>query len=220
MSVLFVNLKTPNGHSYQEPTGLFINNIWVMSSSGLTITSLDPAIETEIGAMQAADVSDNLPATERGKLLVRLSELIEAKKELLATIGAWDNGKTYALAMEDDLPDTIGTFRYFGGWADKNFGQTIETTPEKFAYTLRQPIGVVAQIIPWNFPLAMAAWKLAPALACGNTVEAGFPPGVVKIINGYGRETGTALIEHPLITKIAFTGSTDYEVRRSDAEKH
>lgn len=130
--------------------------------------------------------------------------------------------------MEDDLPDTIGTFRYYGGWADKSFGQTIETSPEKFAYTLRQPIGVVAQVIPWNFPLAMAAWKLGPALACGNTVvikaaeqtplsilvlatlikQAGFPPGVVNIINGSGNEAGTALIEHPLVSKVAFTGST------------
>lgn len=130
--------------------------------------------------------------------------------------------------MEDDLPDSIGTFRYFGGWADKNFGQTIETSPEKFAYTIRQPVGVVGQIIPWNFPLAMAAWKLGPALACGNTVvikaaeqtplsilllatlikEVGFPPGVVNVINGFGREAGAALTQHPLIDKIAFTGST------------
>ena len=130
--------------------------------------------------------------------------------------------------MEDDLPDTIGTFRYYGGWADKAFGQTIETSPEKFAYTLRQPFGVVAQIIPWNFPLAMAAWKLGPALAAGNTVvikaaeqtplsilvlatlikKAGFPPGVVNVINGYGREAGVALSQHPLVDKVAFTGST------------
>lgn len=113
--------------------------------------------------------------------------------------------------MEDDLPDSIGTFRYYGGWADKNFGQTIETSPEKFAYTLRQPVGVVAQIIPWNFPLAMAAWKLGPALACGNTVvikaaeqtplsilvlgtlikEAGFPPGV--LISSMGMAVKQAL---------------------------
>ncbi|KAL4802498.1 aldehyde dehydrogenase domain-containing protein [Aspergillus unguis] len=246
MSDLYVDLTTPNGHSYRQPTGLFINNEFVKASSGLTISSIDPATEKEIAQVQAAGADDvdravkaaqaafkapswkKLPATGRGRLLVRLSELIEAKKELLATIDAWDNGKTYSLAMEDDLPDTIGTFRYYGGWADKNFGQTIETSPEKFAYTLRQPIGVVAQIIPWNFPLAMAAWKLGPALACGNTVvikaaeqtplsilvlaelikEAGFPPGVVNIINGYGREAGQALIEHPLITKVAFTGST------------
>ncbi|KAJ5931048.1 aldehyde dehydrogenase domain-containing protein [Penicillium verhagenii] len=245
-SNLSVNLTTPNGHNYTQPTGLFINNEFVKAKSGLTITSLDPATEKEIATVQAAGADDvnsavqaaraalkkdswkKLPATERGRLMVRLSELIEANQTLLATIDAWDNGKTYSLAMEDDLPDTIGTFRYYGGWADKNFGQTIETSPEKFAYTLRQPVGVVAQIIPWNFPLAMAAWKLGPALACGNTVvikaaeqtplsilvlatlirEAGFPPGVVNVINGYGAEAGAALAQHPQVDKVAFTGST------------
>ena len=118
--------------------------------------------------------------------------------------------------------------RYYSGWADKGFGQTISTTPEKFAYTIRQPIGVVAQIIPWNYPLSMAAWKLGPALACGNTVvikaaeqtplsilvlgtlikRAGFPPGVVNIINGLGREAGAALVQHASVDKVAFTGST------------
>lgn len=124
--------------------------------------------------------------------------------------------------------EAITTFRYYSGWADKTFGQTINTTPQKFAYTIRQPIGVVGQIIPWNYPLSMAAWKLGPALACGNTVvikaaeqtplsilvlgtlikEAGFPKGVVNIINGYGREAGAALVQHPLVDKVAFTGST------------
>jgi aldehyde dehydrogenase (NAD(P)+) len=137
-------------------------------------------------------------------------------------------GKPYAVALNEDLSEVITTFRYYSGWADKVFGQTISTTHEKFAYTLRQPIGVVAQIIPWNFPLAMAAWKLGPALACGNTVvlkaaeqtplsilllgqlikQAGFPPGVVNFINGYGAEAGTALVQHPLVDKVAFTGST------------
>lgn len=118
--------------------------------------------------------------------------------------------------------------RYYSGWADKTFGQTISTTSKKFAYTIRQPIGVVAQIIPWNYPLSMATWKLGPALACGNTVvikaaeqtplsilvlgqlikDAGFPPGVVNILNGLGNETGVALVQHPLVDKIAFTGST------------
>lgn len=138
-------------------------------------------------------------------------------------------GKPYSLALNEDLPETIMTIRYFAGWADKIHGQTIPTSPEKFAYTLRQPIGVVGQIIPWNYPLSMAAWKLGPALACGNTVvlksaeqtplsilvfatlvkEAGFPPGVVNIINGYGAEAGAALVQHPLVDKVAFTGSTN-----------
>jgi aldehyde dehydrogenase (NAD+) len=130
--------------------------------------------------------------------------------------------------LSEDLPETVNTIRYYSGWCDKIHGQTIPTTTAKFAYTLRQPIGVIGQIIPWNYPLAMAAWKLGPALACGNTVvlkaaeqtplsilvlgqlikEAGFPPGVVNLINGFGREAGSALVEHPLVDKIAFTGST------------
>lgn len=137
-------------------------------------------------------------------------------------------GKTYNEALATDLPEAIATIRYYSGWADKTFGQTINTTPEKFAYTIRQPIGVVAQIIPFNYPLSMATWKLGPALACGNTVvikaaeqtplsilvlaelicEAGFPPGVVNVLNGYGRECGAAMVQHELVNKIAFTGST------------
>lgn len=130
--------------------------------------------------------------------------------------------------MGEDIPEAIGVIRYYAGWCDKIHGQTIPTTPEKFAYTIRQPIGVVGQIIPWNYPLSMASWKLGPALACGNTVvlkaaeqtplsilvlgqlfkDAGFPPGVVNFINGYGKEAGAALVQHPLVDKVAFTGST------------
>lgn len=137
-------------------------------------------------------------------------------------------GKTYNEALTTDLPEAIATIRYYSGWADKTFGQTINTTVEKFAYTIRQPIGVVAQIIPFNYPLSMATWKLGPALACGNTVvikaaeqtplsilvlaelirEAGFPAGVVNVLNGYGRECGAAMVQHDLVNKIAFTGST------------
>lgn len=132
------------------------------------------------------------------------------------------------MALNEDLPEAIGVIRYYAGWCDKIHGQTIPTTAEKFAYTIRQPVGVIGQIIPWNYPLSMAAWKLGPALACGNTVvlkaaeqtplsilllgelikSAGFPPGVVNFINGYGQDTGSALVEHPLVDKIAFTGST------------
>jgi aldehyde dehydrogenase (NAD+) len=127
-----------------------------------------------------------------------------------------------------DLVEAVSVIRYYAGWADKTFGQTISTTSAKFAYTLRQPIGVVGQIIPWNYPLSMATWKLGPALACGNTVvlkaaeqtplsilvfaqllkEVGFPPGVVNIINGLGKDAGAALVQHPLVDKVAFTGST------------
>lgn len=137
-------------------------------------------------------------------------------------------GKPYSLALGEDVPEAISVIRYYSGWCDKLHGQTIPTTAEKFAYTIKQPIGVVGQIIPWNYPLSMATWKLGPALAAGNTVilkaaeqtplsilvlgqlvkEAGFPPGVINFINGLGKEAGTALVEHPFINKIAFTGST------------
>jgi aldehyde dehydrogenase (NAD+) len=160
--------------------------------------------------------------------MYKLADKIEEHKEVLATIEAWDNGKPYSEALNTDLAEVITVFRYYAGWADKTFGQTIPTTPQKFAYTLRQPIGVVGQIIPWNFPLAMAAWKLGPALACGNAAvlkaaeqtplsilylarlvrDAGFPPGVVNVLNGLGRDAGAALVEHPLVDKVAFTGST------------
>lgn len=160
--------------------------------------------------------------------MYKFADLIEQHKEVLATLETWDNGKPYSVALNEDLGEVITTLRYYAGWADKLHGQTIPTSPQKFAYTLKQPIGVCGQIIPWNYPLAMAAWKLGPALACGNTVvlkpaeqtplsilylatlisKAGFPPGVINIVNGLGREAGIALVEHPDVDKIAFTGST------------
>ncbi|CAG8958077.1 hypothetical protein HYFRA_00000421 [Hymenoscyphus fraxineus] len=245
--LLFQRLTTPNGHTYEQPLGLFINNEIVASSSGRQITAIDPATEERIASVQAAGAEDVdkavqsakralqhpswklLPGTERGKLMSKLADLIEENQELLASIDAWNNGMPYSAALAEDVPDASNTIRYFSGWADKIFGQTISTTPgQKFAYTIRQPIGVVAQIIPWNYPLLMASWKLAPALACGNTVvlkaaeqtplsilvlaqlvkKAGFPPGVVNFINGFGPEAGSALVQHPLVDKVAFTGST------------
>ncbi|CAK3915538.1 aldehyde dehydrogenase ALDH [Lecanosticta acicola] len=241
-----IDLEAPNGQKYSQPTGLFINNEFVAAQNGKTITSIDPATEKDIATVQAAGEEDIdlavkaahkalrdpswklLPPTDRGRLMSKLADLIESKKELFATIDAWDNGKSYMEALTVDLPEAISTIRYYAGWADKTFGQTISTAPQKFAYTLRQPIGVVAQIIPWNYPLSMATWKLGPALACGNTVvlkaaeqtplsilmlgqlvkEAGFPPGVVNFVNGYGAEAGSALVQHPLVDKVAFTGST------------
>ena len=187
---------------------------------------VDKAVKAAHAAFRSPAWKD-LAATDRGILMTKLADLMESKKELLATIDAWDNGKSYAEALETDLGEAITTIRYYAGWADKIHGQTI-ALPNKLAYTLRQPIGVVGQIIPWNYPLSMATWKLGPALACGNTVvlksaeqtplsilvfgqmikEAGFPPGVVNFINGYGKEAGSALVSHPLVDKIAFTGST------------
>ncbi|KAI5924851.1 aldehyde dehydrogenase domain-containing protein [Camillea tinctor] len=245
-SDLSVQLTAPNGVKYTQPTGLFINNEFVKSSDGATIDSIDPATEEKIATVYVASTEDvdkavkaahkalndpswkKLSATDRGILMWKLAELMEENRELFATIDAWDNGKTYAEAYEGDLTEAIGVIRYYAGWADKTFGQTISTTHQKFAYTLRQPIGVVGQIIPWNYPLSMATWKLGPALACGNTAvlkaaeqtplsilvlgtliqRAGFPPGVVNLINGLGATAGPALVAHPLVDKIAFTGST------------
>lgn len=185
-------------------------------------------------AVQAARTAFRDPSwkhrsgTDRGRLMLQLAELVEQHKETLATIETWDNGKPYGESLNGDVQEVLHTLRYYAGWADKIHGQTIGTTRDKLAYTLRQPIGVVGQIIPWNFPLAMAAWKLGPALACGNTVvlkpaeqtplsilylatlveQAGFPPGVINVLNGRGRVSGTALVQHPGVDKVAFTGST------------
>jgi aldehyde dehydrogenase (NAD+) len=166
--------------------------------------------------------------TDKGNLMIKLSDLCAQHAETLATIETWDNGKPYSEALGGDVGEVIGVFKYYGGYADKIHGQVIDTGPAKFAYTIKEPVGVCGQIIPWNYPLAMAAWKLGPALACGNTVvikaaeqtplsilylanlikEAGYPPGVVNILNGHGREAGAAIATHLGIDKVAFTGST------------
>ncbi|KAK5064326.1 hypothetical protein LTR84_000159 [Exophiala bonariae] len=246
MADLKVELTAPNGKKITLPTGLFINNEFVKSSSGDKITSISPTDESEITSVEAASADDvdkavkaaraafndpswsELPATDRGAIMYKFADILEANKEILATLETWDNGKPYSVALNEDLGEVVGVIRYYAGWADKLHGQTIETNPLKFAYTLKQPIGVCAQIIPWNYPLAMAAWKLGPALACGNTIvlkpaeqtplsilylaslvpEAGFPPGVINVINGYGKEAGAALASHLDVDKIAFTGST------------
>ncbi|KXS95631.1 hypothetical protein AC578_3560 [Pseudocercospora eumusae] len=245
MSDLTIELTAPNGKKYTQPTGLFINNEWVASSKGDKITSINPTDESEIASVHAAEPEDvdkavaaaraafngpwrDISPSERGDLVHKLSQLVEQNAELLATIETWDNGKPYSVALNEDLAEVAGCLKYYSGWADKIHGQVIDTSPAKLAYTIREPIGVCGQIIPWNYPLAMAAWKLGPALACGNTVvmksaeqtplsilvfanlikEAGFPPGVVNILNGHGRVAGAAIAQHPGIDKIAFTGST------------
>jgi len=246
MSGLFVELTAPNGRKYSQPRGLFINNEFVKSRSGETITSINPSDESEITSVYAAgpeDINDAVTAARkafqnpawrdmdtnaRADLLFRFAQLIEEHKETLATIETWDNGKPYSVSLNDDLGEVVGTIKYYAGWANKIHGQVIDTSPLKLAYTVREPLGVCGQIIPWNFPLAMAAWKLGPALCTGNTVvlkaaeqtplsilylgtlvkEAGFPPGVVNIVNGEGRKAGAALAQHAGVDKIAFTGST------------
>ncbi|KIW50896.1 hypothetical protein PV05_09674 [Exophiala xenobiotica] len=245
MADLKVELTAPNGKKITLPTGLFIDNEFVKATSGQKLTSINPSDESEICSVEAASADDvdkavkaaraafndpswrDLPATDRGALMYKFADLLEANKETLATLETWDNGKPYSVALNEDLGEVIGTMRYYAGWADKIQGETIPTSPQKFAYTLKQPIGVCGQIIPWNYPLAMAAWKLGPALACGNTIVLKpaeqtplsilylaklipevFPKGVINIVNGFGREAGHALASHLDVDKIAFTGST------------
>ena len=165
---------------------------------------------------------------QRGKLLYRLAQLVADHAEELALIETMDMGKPITETRTWDLPAVIDCFEYYAGWADKIHGETIPVRGLILNYTLREPVGVVAQIVPWNFPLMMAAWKLAPALACGCTCilkpskesslsalrlgeliqEAGIPPGVVNIITGSGQTAGMALVEHPGVDKVAFTGHT------------
>jgi aldehyde dehydrogenase (NAD+) len=168
-------------------------------------------------------------ASQRGLLLHRLADLIEKHADELAQLEALDNGKPYSVASAADLPLVIACFRYYAGWADKIQGKTIPINGNYFCYTRHEPVGVVGQIIPWNFPLLMQAWKLGPALASGCTVvmkpaeqtplsalrvgellvEAGFPPGVVNLLPGYGPTAGAAIANHMDVDKVAFTGSTE-----------
>jgi aldehyde dehydrogenase (NAD+) len=230
-----------------EPGRLYINGRWEDAVSGETFETINPATETVLTTVAAADSADvdkavtaaraalesgpwgRLDARERGRLLRRLADLCDAHADELATLETLDNGKPLNETTNVDLPFIVDTFEYYAGWADKIHGETIPVRGPYLNYTLREPMGVVGQIIPWNFPLLMAAWKLGPALACGNTVvlkpaeqtpltalrlaalieEAGFPPGVVNILPGYGETAGAALVRHPGVDKIAFTGSTE-----------
>jgi aldehyde dehydrogenase (NAD+) len=231
-----------------KQTRMLIDNRWVDSVSGKTFETINPATGEVIAQVAEADAADvdlavkaarkafhakaawrRMSASERGKLLNRLADLIEKHAEELATLESIDNGKPRHVALAADLPLVIACYRYYAGWADKIQGKTIPIAGDYFCYTRHEPVGVVGQIIPWNFPLLMQAWKLAPALACGNTVvmktaeqtplsalrvgelivEAGFPEGVVNILSGYGPTAGAAISGHMDIDKVAFTGSTE-----------
>ncbi|VDM38120.1 unnamed protein product [Toxocara canis] len=231
-----------------QHTKIFINNEWRNSVSGKTFGTFDPSTGEKIADIQEADKADvdiavkaaqeafklgsswrRMDAYERGVLLNRLADLMERDRILLASLEALDNGKPYAVAYAADLGLSIKCLRYYAGWADKNQGRTIPIAGDYFCYTRHEPVGVVGQIIPWNFPLLMLAWKLGPALCTGNTVvmkpaeqtpltalhvaslvaEAGFPPGVVNILPGFGPTAGNAISSHNSIDKVAFTGSTE-----------
>jgi aldehyde dehydrogenase (NAD+) len=225
---------------------LLINNEWVNALSGKTFSVINPATEEVLGEVAQAGPEDvdnavrvarrsfeqgawkKMSARERGKLLYRLADLIERNTQEIAELETKNNGKPLRETTGVDVPFVVDTFRYYAGLADKIHGETIPVSGDYFNYTLREPMGVVAQIIPWNFPLLMAAWKLGPALATGCTVilkpaeqtpltalrlgeliiEAGFPPGVVNILPGFG-DAGAALARHMDVDKVAFTGSTE-----------
>jgi phenylacetaldehyde dehydrogenase len=237
----------------EKPRKMLINGNWVDAVSGKTFPSYDPATgevlatvaegdsqDIDLAVKAARKAFDNGPwrkmsPSERGRLIWKLADLLEANLEEFAYLESLDNGKPLTVARGADVPLAVDMFRYMAGWATKIEGNTIPLsvpyTPgaKYFSYTLREPVGVVGQIIPWNFPLLMAAWKLAPALASGCTIvlkpaeqtplsalrlgeligEAGFPEGVVNIVPGYGETAGAALAAHPNVDKIAFTGSTE-----------
>lgn len=237
-------ITLPDGKKYKQPTGLFINNEYVKSVSGKTLDSINPAtgeINATVYAAEEEDVNKAVQAArtafkswkkvsgvERGKLLFKVADAMEKERDLLGSIEAWDSGKNRNNNAIYDVDESIGCARYYAGWADKIQGKVIQNDPKKFAYTIHEPIGVCGQIIPWNFPIAMAAWKIFPALAAGNTVvlktseitplsllyiaqifrDVGLPAGVLNIISGYGATAGNALASHLGVDKIAFTGST------------
>lgn len=241
---LSTTLETPQTGKYEQPTGLFINGEFVKGADGKTFESINPSTEKPIVAVHEATEKDvdiavsaarkafegtwrHVTPEQRGRYLVKLADLFERDLDQLAAIEALDNGKAFSMAKVD-IGMCAGTLRYYGGWADKIEGKVIETNAETFSYTKQEPIGVCGQIIPWNFPLLMWAWKIGPVVACGNTVviksaeqtplgalyaaklvkEAGFPPGVINVLSGFGKTAGAAISAHMDIDKVAFTGST------------
>jgi acyl-CoA reductase-like NAD-dependent aldehyde dehydrogenase len=238
VDILSAGLKPPIRHQ------LFIAGEFVDAASGETQATLNPhdnSVIADVAMAGRADVDravtaaqhafpawSRRPAAERGRILLKLADLIEASAEELARLESLDTGHPIRDSRMLDVPRTAGCYRYFGGMADKFQGETIPVEAGFLNYTLREPVGVVGQVVPWNFPLMFTSWKMAPALAAGNTVvmkpaeitplsslkiaelmaEAGVPPGVVNILPGLGSVAGQALAEHPGVAKIAFTGST------------
>ena len=234
----------PSGACYSQPAGLFINNEFVKSKAGKTIDSVNPSTGEINGSVYAAEEEDvdvavaaartafklwrKFTGVQRGDLLFKVVQLMQQELDLLSDIEAWDSGKPRDSNTCHDVAECVRVFKYYAGWADKIHGKVIYQNPKKLAYTVHEPYGVCGQIIPWNYPMLMAAWKLAPALAAGNCVvlksseitplsilyfatlfnKAGFPPGVVNIISGDGDRAGKALVSHMGVDKVAFTGST------------
>lgn len=225
-------------------TECFIGGRWVPAASGKTFATYNPATEEEIAQVAEGDAEDidraakaarkafesgdwpKMDASDRGKLLYRLADLIEEEIDELAALETLDNGKPITDSRTGDLPLVVNVLRYYAGYADKIHGSTIPIRGNYLCYTRKEPVGVAGQIIPWNFPMLMTAWKWGPALAAGCTVvmkpaeqtpltclrmgqlakEAGFPDGVINIVPGFGPTAGGAIVKHPGIDKVAFTG--------------
>lgn len=227
---------------------IFLNNEWVDAADGKTFPTINPSTGEKICDVAAGDKADvdkavkaaqnafklgspwrRMDAADRGVLLNRLADLIERDASYLASLETLDNGKPYQMSYLADVALTVKCYRYYAGYADKNHGKTIPIGGDFFCYTRHEPVGICGQIIPWNFPLLMQAWKWGPALAMGNVVilktaeqtpltanyvaqlaaEAGFPPGVISVVPGYGPTAGAAIARHMDINKVAFTGSTE-----------
>ncbi|GAA6027424.1 hypothetical protein JCM8097_007854 [Rhodosporidiobolus ruineniae] len=248
MSAPTANLTFPEGHLVDKlefPVGLFINNEWVQGEGGKTIEVRAPSTDKVIAHVAEGSANDvdravdaaqkafdtvwgeRTPGHQRGKLLMKLADLFEEHVDQLASIEALDNGKAFSIAKGFDVSEAAACLRYYAGWADKEHGKVIEVDSNTLAFSKHEPIGVVGQIIPWNFPLLMFAWKIGPALAMGNTIVMKvaettplsafyacqliakvFPPGVVNVLTGYGNVVGAAISSHMKIEKVAFTGST------------
>jgi len=227
------------------PTRLFIGGEFVDAADGATIPVTSPhdgSHLAEVAEARAVDVDRAVaaarsafpawsatPAAERGRLLLKLADAVEERAEELARLESTDTGHPIRDSSRLDVPRTAATFRYFGGMADKLEGSVIPVERGFLNYVVREPVGVVGQIVPWNFPLMFCSWKMGPALAAGNTVvmkpaeltplsslrvaelmaEVGFPPGVVNLVPGYGHVAGAALAAHPDVQKVSFTGSTE-----------
>jgi acyl-CoA reductase-like NAD-dependent aldehyde dehydrogenase len=236
---------------------LLINNEWLPAASGQTMDVVNPATEEVCATVASAGAGDldaavaaaraaldgpwgKMSARERGRLVRRLGERLMEKANEVSRLETLHNGKPISESRHIEIPAAAECFEYFGGWSDKVMGATIPVRGNLLTYTLREPLGVCAAIVPWNFPLLIAVWKIAPALACGNTmivkpasqtpltaialgeiaVEVGLPPGVLNVLTGPGAKLGQAIVEHPGIDKIAFTGdtSTGKSIMRGAAE--
>jgi len=256
---LSTKLQLPTVGEYEQPLGLFINNEFVSGVNGSSFEVINPTTEEVITHVHEATEKDvdiavaaarkafeegpwpTTAPSARGALMQKLALLVERDLMLLASIESLDNGKSITMA-KGDIGAVAATIRYYGGWADKIHGKVIDTQDDRFNFVRYEPIGVCGQIIPWNFPLLMLAWKIGPALATGNTVvlktaeqtplsglyfcnlvkEAGFPPGVLNVISGIGKVAGVAMTHHMGIDKLAFTGSTatGREVMRASANSN